>query len=250
MVPQGFGLIRELFGDEGQQKAFAVFGPVMGLAAVAGPLLGGGLVNLDMLGTGWRAIFLVNVPIGLLAIVGRPSLPAARGAGDAGPAAGRAQRADGDGRQRRARVPADRGSLAGLAGLVVCGCWPAGAGDARRVRRPAAPPLAPGPDAAGGAVDPAPPSLRGRSGRRRRLHRGDGRDDDRAQRDVPGRARLLAARLRRGDRGDPAGGDRRLDHVLGAAGAHRPRHHADRDRDDGDRPARGRRGDALGGRRR
>src|SRR6185312_5896774 len=55
MVPQGFGLIRELFGDEGQQKAFGVFGPVMGLAAVAGPLLGGGLVNLDVLGTGWRA---------------------------------------------------------------------------------------------------------------------------------------------------------------------------------------------------
>ena len=76
MVPQGFGLIRELFGDEGQQKAFAVFGPVMGLAAVAGPLLGGGLVNLDVLGTGWRAIFLVNVPIGLLAIVaGRRYLP-------------------------------------------------------------------------------------------------------------------------------------------------------------------------------
>src|SRR5436309_34648 len=37
MVPQGFGLIRELFGDEGQQRAFAVFGPFMGLAAVAGP---------------------------------------------------------------------------------------------------------------------------------------------------------------------------------------------------------------------
>src|SRR6201994_1964898 len=76
MVPQGFGLIRELFGDEGQQKAFAVFGPVMGLAAVAGPLLGGGLVDLDVLGTGWRAIFLVNVPIGLLAIgAGRRYLP-------------------------------------------------------------------------------------------------------------------------------------------------------------------------------
>src|ERR1700744_962230 len=76
MAPQGFGLIRELFGDEGQQKAFAVFGPVMGLAAVAGPLLGGGLGNLDVLRTGWRAIFLVNVPIGLLAIVaGRRYLP-------------------------------------------------------------------------------------------------------------------------------------------------------------------------------
>ena len=76
MVPQGFGLIRDLFGDEGQQKAFGVFGPVMGLAAVAGPLLGGGLVALDVLGTGWRAIFLVNVPIGLIAIAaGRRYLP-------------------------------------------------------------------------------------------------------------------------------------------------------------------------------
>ena len=76
MVPQGFGLIRELFGDEGQQKAFGVFGPVMGLAAVAGPLLGGGLVDLNVLGTGWRAIFLVNVPIGLVAILaGQRFLP-------------------------------------------------------------------------------------------------------------------------------------------------------------------------------
>ncbi|MBV9818775.1 MAG: MFS transporter [Solirubrobacterales bacterium] len=69
MVPQGFGLIRELFGDDGQQKAFGVFGPVMGLAAIAGPLVGGGLINLDVLGAGWRAIFLVNVPLGLAAIV-------------------------------------------------------------------------------------------------------------------------------------------------------------------------------------
>jgi EmrB/QacA subfamily drug resistance transporter len=76
MVPQGFGLIRELFGEAGQQKAFAVFGPVMGLAAVAGPLLGGGIVDLDVLGTGWRAIFVVNVPIGLAALtLGRRYLP-------------------------------------------------------------------------------------------------------------------------------------------------------------------------------
>jgi MFS family permease len=32
MVPQGFGLIREMFGDAGQQKAFGIFGPIMGLA--------------------------------------------------------------------------------------------------------------------------------------------------------------------------------------------------------------------------
>ena len=86
MVPQGFGLIRELFGDEGQQKAFGVFGPVMGLAAVLGPLVGGGLVNADLFGSGWRAIFFVNVPLGLLAIAGgirylprnEPSTPDAR----------------------------------------------------------------------------------------------------------------------------------------------------------------------------
>jgi MFS family permease len=76
MIPQGFGLIRELFGEEGQQKALGVFGPVMGLAAVTGPLVGGGLVNLDLLGTGWRMIFLVNVPLGLAAVVaGRRYLP-------------------------------------------------------------------------------------------------------------------------------------------------------------------------------
>src|SRR3954452_23194644 len=68
MIPQGFGLIREMFGDEGQQKAFAVFGPVMGLSAVLGPVIGGALVDADVLGTGWRAVFLVNVPIGAAAI--------------------------------------------------------------------------------------------------------------------------------------------------------------------------------------
>jgi EmrB/QacA subfamily drug resistance transporter len=79
MVPQGFGLIRELFGDAGQQKALGVFGPVMGLAAVAGPLVGGGLVNLDVLGTGWRMIFAVNVPLGLAAVIaGRRFLPRTR----------------------------------------------------------------------------------------------------------------------------------------------------------------------------
>ena len=76
MVPQGFGLIRELFGDAGQQKALGVFGPVMGLAAVAGPLVGGALVNLDIFGTGWRMIFAVNVPLGLAALMaGRRFLP-------------------------------------------------------------------------------------------------------------------------------------------------------------------------------
>jgi EmrB/QacA subfamily drug resistance transporter len=68
MIPQGFGLIRELFGDGGQQRAFAIFGPVMGMTAVVGPVVGGALVDLDLFGWGWRTIFLVNLPIAAAAI--------------------------------------------------------------------------------------------------------------------------------------------------------------------------------------
>jgi len=86
MVPQGFGLVRELFGEEGQQRAFGIFGPIMGLAAVAGPLAGGGLIAMNLAGVGWRAIFLINVPLGLVALLagirhlpdGPPATPHAR----------------------------------------------------------------------------------------------------------------------------------------------------------------------------
>jgi EmrB/QacA subfamily drug resistance transporter len=68
MLPQGMGLLRESFPSEEMPKVFAMFGPVMGLAALLGPIIGGGLVGLDLFGTGWRLVFLVNLPVGLLAI--------------------------------------------------------------------------------------------------------------------------------------------------------------------------------------
>jgi EmrB/QacA subfamily drug resistance transporter len=72
MVPQSFGLIRELFGGE-VGKAFALLGPVIGLATVLGPVVAGLLTDLG----GWRLIFLVNVPLGAFAlIVGARVLPA------------------------------------------------------------------------------------------------------------------------------------------------------------------------------
>jgi MFS family permease len=77
MLPQVFGLISDLFEPREMGKAFAVFSPVMGLSAMLGPIVSGGLIGLDLLGTGWRMIFLVNIPVGLGALAaGARWLPA------------------------------------------------------------------------------------------------------------------------------------------------------------------------------
>jgi EmrB/QacA subfamily drug resistance transporter len=76
MLPQAFGLIRDLFPPAEMAKAWGVLGPVMGLGAVFGPVIGGLLLDADLFGTGWRAIFLVNLPIGIAAFaVARRHLP-------------------------------------------------------------------------------------------------------------------------------------------------------------------------------
>ncbi|MET7832456.1 MFS transporter [Micromonospora sediminicola] len=69
MLPQGLGVIRAMFPAQELGKAFGVFGPAMGLASVAGPVLAGALVSADVWGTGWRMIFLINLPLGLFAVV-------------------------------------------------------------------------------------------------------------------------------------------------------------------------------------
>ncbi|NUS43035.1 MAG: MFS transporter [Mycobacteriaceae bacterium] len=76
MVPQCFGLIRDLFPGEDQAKAWAVFGPAIGLATILGPVLAGLLIQWDPAGTGWRSIFLINLPLGAVALfAGRAALP-------------------------------------------------------------------------------------------------------------------------------------------------------------------------------
>ncbi|GAA1561133.1 MFS transporter [Kribbella sancticallisti] len=70
MIPQGFAIIKAVFPAEEIGKAFSLFGPVMGLSAVAGPVIAGLLIDADWFGAGWRMIFFINVPIGLLALFG------------------------------------------------------------------------------------------------------------------------------------------------------------------------------------
>ncbi|MFI0263070.1 MFS transporter [Streptomyces sp. NPDC017056] len=69
MVPQVFGLIRSSFAPTARAKAFGAYGAVLGLASVAGPLLGGLLVDADVFGLGWRTVFWVNVPVAAVGLV-------------------------------------------------------------------------------------------------------------------------------------------------------------------------------------
>ncbi len=69
MVPQMLSSVQVLYAPRERAAVFGVVGAVSGTAAVVGPLLGGWLVTHDAFGVGWRSIFLINVPIGLLILV-------------------------------------------------------------------------------------------------------------------------------------------------------------------------------------
>ncbi len=82
MIPQGFGLIRDMFPPAEIGKAFGAFGPIIGLATIVGPIVAGVLVDANIWGTGWRMIFLINVPLGAFAMgVGAKVLPGGRPGG-------------------------------------------------------------------------------------------------------------------------------------------------------------------------
>src|SRR6201991_2668743 len=68
MVPQVLATLHLLFSDSARARAFGVYGAVLGLAGAAGFALGGVLVTSDIAGLGWRAVFFVNVPFGLIIV--------------------------------------------------------------------------------------------------------------------------------------------------------------------------------------
>ncbi len=74
LVPQGLGIIRSVFAQDEQGSAFAAFGPVIGLSAMLGPIIGGALIGANLLGTGWRLVFFINLPLGLVAAIGAARL--------------------------------------------------------------------------------------------------------------------------------------------------------------------------------
>jgi EmrB/QacA subfamily drug resistance transporter len=67
MYPQVLAIIQITYTGEDRARALGLFGAVIGIAAVVGQLFGGALLALNAFGWTWRPVFLVNVPVGLLA---------------------------------------------------------------------------------------------------------------------------------------------------------------------------------------
>jgi MFS family permease len=69
LAPQNSGLIQQLFSGAERGRAFGFFGATVGISTAVGPLTGGLILALAGGPDGWRWIFFVNVPIGVLALV-------------------------------------------------------------------------------------------------------------------------------------------------------------------------------------
>ncbi|SEE62502.1 MFS transporter [Ruania alba] len=67
--PQVLALIQELFRGPERGRAFGMFGATVGISTAIGPLLGGGLIALFGAEQGWRAVFWVNVPVGVVVLI-------------------------------------------------------------------------------------------------------------------------------------------------------------------------------------
>ncbi|HEY1579406.1 MAG TPA: MFS transporter [Terracidiphilus sp.] len=68
LFPQVLSIIQVTFPQRERATAFGFFGTVIGLSSFAGNAVGGILVSADVFHLGWRPIFLINLPIGLLTI--------------------------------------------------------------------------------------------------------------------------------------------------------------------------------------
>jgi MFS family permease len=82
MAPPVLASIRTLFAPDEIPWALNIYGIGIGLAVGGGQLLGGLLVAADLWGLGWRSAFLVNIPVGMLALLAAPFLVPESGGSD------------------------------------------------------------------------------------------------------------------------------------------------------------------------
>ncbi|WP_309058663.1 MFS transporter [Streptomyces sp.] len=69
MVPQVLSIVHATFPAHERGKVFGLFGAIVGLGAVSGPLLGALLMEWNLFGLAWRPIFLINLPVGVAGLI-------------------------------------------------------------------------------------------------------------------------------------------------------------------------------------
>ncbi|MFD3542806.1 MFS transporter [Streptomyces sp. NPDC058662] len=69
MVPQVLAIIHVTFPPHERGKVFGMFGAIVGLGAVSGPMLGALLTEWNLFGLEWRPIFLINLPVGIAGVI-------------------------------------------------------------------------------------------------------------------------------------------------------------------------------------
>jgi EmrB/QacA subfamily drug resistance transporter len=85
MMPQVLALVQVMYSHERRLRVLAMFGVLGGTAATLGAVIGGLIISANLFGLGWRPIFLLNLPIGVVALVmGAILLPRGRSAGTPG----------------------------------------------------------------------------------------------------------------------------------------------------------------------
>jgi EmrB/QacA subfamily drug resistance transporter len=69
LIPQGIAIMTKSFSREMRAKAFGVFGPMLGVAGLGGPVLAGFIIRADIAGLSWRPMFLINIALGTVGLV-------------------------------------------------------------------------------------------------------------------------------------------------------------------------------------
>lgn len=75
LFPQIYASLRVIYDGKGRSRAFGLLGMPLGLAAIAGQVIGGLLVEMNLFGLGWRVFFLINIPVGILAAIAARTIP-------------------------------------------------------------------------------------------------------------------------------------------------------------------------------
>src|SRR5580692_3143151 len=69
MFPQALSFIQVNFSGSSKRVAFSLYGAMIGFGSIVGQLLGGFIIHANLFQLGWRPIFLINLPIGILTII-------------------------------------------------------------------------------------------------------------------------------------------------------------------------------------